>query len=112
MIPVTTRSLRVAGVVALVVALAACGPSYKRRVIETGSKVEIILRGEKDDEDLVDQGFAHPIDVSGVRVTHILAQLDVNLYVRSVLYPGRQPFIPSWFASRGPFESGLACVDT
>ena len=78
MIPVTTRSLRVAGVVALVVALAACGPSYKRRVIETGSKVEIILRGEEGDEDLVDQGFAHPIDVSGVRVTHILAQLDVR----------------------------------
>jgi hypothetical protein len=75
---VTTRSLQVALAAALLAALVACGPSYKRRVLETGSKVEIILRGEKGDGDLVDQGFAHPLDVSGVRVTHILAQLDVR----------------------------------
>ena len=78
MVSITTRSVQVALAAALLTALVACGASYKRRVIETGSKVEIILRGEKGDEGLVDQGFAHPVEVSGVRVTHILAQLDVR----------------------------------
>jgi hypothetical protein len=74
----TTRSVQIVLTAALLAALVACGPSYKRRFIETGSKVEIILRGQKGDGGLVDQGFAHPLDVSGVRVTHILAQLDVR----------------------------------
>ena len=63
---------------ALAVALVACGPSYKRRVVESGSKVEVILRGEKGEGGLVDQDFAHPLEVSGVRMTHILAQLDTR----------------------------------
>jgi len=78
LISVTVRSVQAALAAVLLVALAACGPSYKRRVIETGSKVEVILRGEKGDEGLVDQDFAHPMEVSGVRITHILAQLDVR----------------------------------
>ena len=33
---------------ALAVALVACGPSYKRRVVESGSKVEIMEAGRHD----------------------------------------------------------------
>lgn len=64
---------------ALALVLAGCGASYQRRAVETGSKaVEIILRGERGDDGLVDEGFQHPLTVSGVRLTHILAQIDVR----------------------------------
>lgn len=63
---------------ALLAALVACGPSYQRRTIETGSDVEVVLRAQKGPDGPVDQGFEHPVDVSGVRLTHILAQLDVR----------------------------------
>lgn len=63
----------------LIVAVAGCGPSYKRRTIESGSKVEVVLRSLKGSEESpAHEGYAHPVSVSGIRMTHILAQLDVR----------------------------------
>lgn len=70
-------SRRLASAVALLAActvLAGCGPKYVRDTYHESRDIEIVLRGRTDQ----DPGFEHPATVSAVRMSHILASLDVR----------------------------------
>ena len=73
----------------LLAACLACGPRYERRPVEAPQGLEVFLRGQTRDGEIVDQGLDHPISISGVRTTHILAQIDVRDD------DGRRPAIPT-----------------
>jgi len=68
---------------AAVIALATCvlaagcfGPHYVRETYHEDRDIEIVLRGRSD----VDPGYDHPATISAVRMSHILASLDVRFH--------------------------------
>jgi hypothetical protein len=64
---------------ALALALGACGPRYAR--VETFDEpgLRVSLRSEKRGGEMVARGFAHPATIASVRLAHILARLDVRM---------------------------------
>ena len=63
---------------ALVLASAGCGTRYARVPVHEDDLTQVLLRAELRDGKPVDRGFAHPVTISGVRLAHVLAQLDVR----------------------------------
>jgi hypothetical protein len=74
---------------ALLTACVACGPRYTRRPVEAPPGLTIFLRGQTQHGEILDQGLDQPVSISGVRLTHILAQIDVRDD------DGRRPLIPT-----------------
>ena len=65
---------------ALVAALAslACAPSYVRTPVFKQDRSEIYLRHVAKGGQPVDRGFSHPVSIAPVRLTNILARIEVK----------------------------------
>jgi hypothetical protein len=59
--------------------LAGCGTRYARVPVHQGDDASVVLRAELRDGEPVERGFAHPATISGVRIAHVLAQIDVRI---------------------------------
>lgn len=59
--------------------LSACGARYVRVPISDAEGIEVLLRAEKRDGQLVPRDFNHPATISPIRVAHVLARLDVRM---------------------------------
>jgi hypothetical protein len=56
-----------------------CGTRYARVPVHADDLTQVVLRAELRDGRPVARGFAHPATISGVRLSHVLAQLDVRV---------------------------------
>jgi hypothetical protein len=56
-----------------------CGTTYLRVPVHEDELTRVLLRAEKRDGQPVERGFAHPATISGVRLAHVLAQIDVRV---------------------------------
>lgn len=54
----------------------ACGPRYVRQQVYLENEVEVLLRAEKREGEIVPRGFDHPAPIAPVRVANILARVD------------------------------------
>jgi hypothetical protein len=63
---------------ALVVATG-CGARTVRVPVHEGDGYTVKLRGQTRGDDPVERGFSHPATISGVRIAHILAAVDVRI---------------------------------
>jgi len=65
---------------ALVAALAslACAPSYVRTPVFKQDRSEIYLRHVAKGGEPIDRGFSHPVSIAPVRLTNILARIEVK----------------------------------
>jgi len=63
-----------AALAAAALALSGCGPRYVRDTVYENRDVQIILRGRSGEN----PGYGHPATISAIRLTHILASLDVR----------------------------------
>jgi hypothetical protein len=81
MSPLASRSLVVplAGLLVALVGSAGCGTRYARVPVHADDAANVVLRAELRDGEPVDRGFAHPTTISGVRLAHMLAQIDVRV---------------------------------
>ncbi len=90
---------RFRGVVALllglVLASAGCGPRYARVPLQEDDDTKVLLRAELRDGKPLDRGFRHPATISGVRLAHLLAQIDVRVDTGDEKPSERQPAIPT-----------------
>jgi hypothetical protein len=79
----------------LLFALAAtsCGPRYARVTIQDQDGMIVQLRAETRAGKAVDRGFAHPADISPVRLANILSRIDVR--IESGKEEVRKPAIPA-----------------
>jgi hypothetical protein len=66
-------------VAAVLLASLGCGTRYARVPVHEDDLVQVVLRAELRDGKPVERGFAHPATISGVRLSHVLAQLDVRV---------------------------------
>ena len=57
----------------------ACGARYARVPLDDDESMRVVLRAELRDGKAVDRGFHHPATISGVRIAHMLAQIDVRV---------------------------------
>jgi hypothetical protein len=60
-------------------ALPACGTRYKRVPLHDDGTTRVVLRSVIQGGETVDQGYDQPKTISGIRVAHILAALDVRM---------------------------------
>jgi hypothetical protein len=67
------------GLAALLLASLGCGTRYARVPVHADDLTQVALRAELRDGRPVARGFAHPATISGVRLSHVLAQLDVRV---------------------------------
>jgi hypothetical protein len=58
--------------------LAGCGARYARVPVHQDDDVTVVLRSELRGGEPVARGFAHPATIAGVRLAHVLAQIDVR----------------------------------
>lgn len=81
MTPLASRSLcaSLAALLAALVGSAGCGTRYARVPVHADDAAKVVLRAELRDGKPVDRGFAHPATISGVRLAHMLAQIDVRV---------------------------------
>jgi hypothetical protein len=56
-----------------------CGTRYARVPLDEEENLRVVLRAELQGGTAVDRGFHHPATISGVRIAHALAQIDVRL---------------------------------
>jgi hypothetical protein len=76
--------------VAAALALSSClGPRYVRETYHEDRDVTITLRGRTD----TNPGYEHPVQISAVRVSHILASLDVR-FAGDEKKNARTPVVP------------------
>lgn len=88
----TVRTARLAAALAAAVALAGCfGPRYERQTFHQSRDIEITLR-ERTDLDR-SPAYDHPAQVSSVRMSHILASLDVRFEDQETK-DARTPVVP------------------
>jgi hypothetical protein len=66
-------------VAALLLASLGCGTRYARVPVHSDDLTQVTLRAELRDGAPVPRGFAHPATLSGVRLAHVLAQIDVRI---------------------------------
>jgi hypothetical protein len=71
-------ALRLA-IAALALGTAACAGRYVRVPIYEDPGMTVTLRSEKRGGKLVAHGFDHPATVSGLRIAHVLARIDVRM---------------------------------
>ena len=60
-------------------ASAGCGTRYARVPLDEDETVRVVLRAELRDGEPINRGFHHPVTISGVRIAHVLAQIDVRV---------------------------------
>jgi len=58
-----------------------CGARYVRTSVHASDLVQIDLRAEIRSGETVERHFDHPATISGIRLAHILSQIDVRLDV-------------------------------
>jgi hypothetical protein len=63
----------------LLLASLGCGTRYARVPVHADDLTQVALRAELRDGKPVPRGFAHPATISGVRLSHVLAQIDVRV---------------------------------
>jgi hypothetical protein len=63
----------------LAAAACGCGARYARVPVHEGGGYTVKLRSQTRGGEPVDRGFSHPATISGVRVAHILAAVDVRV---------------------------------
>jgi hypothetical protein len=63
----------------LLLASLGCGARYARVPVHADDLTQVVLRAELRDGKPVERGFAHPATISGVRLSHVLAQIDVRV---------------------------------
>src|SRR3990172_2875153 len=73
-----SRASSVCLAVALLASLG-CGTRYARVPIHADDLTQVALRAELRDGEPVERGFAQPATISGVRLAHVLAQIDVRV---------------------------------
>lgn len=66
------------GLAALLVVLG-CGTRYARVPVHEDDLTQVVLRAELSSGKPVERGFAHPATIAGVRLSHVLAQIDVRV---------------------------------
>jgi hypothetical protein len=59
-------------------ASAGCGTRYVREPVQQDELLEVVLRAQLHEGEPLDRGFHHPATISGVRLAHMLAQIDVR----------------------------------
>jgi hypothetical protein len=64
---------------ALLLASLGCGTRYARVPVHADDLTQVVLRAELREGKPVDRGFAQPATISGVRLAHVLAQIDVRV---------------------------------
>ena len=64
---------------AVLLASLGCGTRYARVPVHADDLVQVVLRAELRDGKPVERGFEHPATLSGVRLAHVLAQIDVRV---------------------------------
>lgn len=64
---------------AALLASAGCGTRYARVPVHEDDLATVVLRATLEGGEPVDRGYAHPATVSGVRLAHMLAQIDVRV---------------------------------
>jgi hypothetical protein len=65
--------------VTLMLASLGCGARYARVPVHSDELTQVVLRAELRDGKPLPRGFAHPATISGVRLAHVLAQIDVRV---------------------------------
>ena len=87
-----TRARLLLGLV-LALASTACGPRYARVTIQDSGGLIVQLRAERQGDETVDRGFAHPATISRARITNILSRIEVRL--EDEKEAAREPAIPA-----------------
>jgi hypothetical protein len=64
---------------AVLLASPGCGTRYARVPVHEDDLTQVVLRAELRDGQPVERGFTHPATISGVRLSHVLAQIDVRV---------------------------------
>lgn len=77
-------------------ALAACGPRYRRTLVQEQGGITVTLRSLVADGGVKPRGFAHPATISGIRLAHILSRIDVRMSSGAEDGAGdRRPAVPT-----------------
>ena len=71
-----------------------CGTRYARVPVSEDDTGSVVLRSELAGGKPVERGFAHPSTISGVRLAHILAQIEVRMEDDEATR-SRRPAIPT-----------------
>jgi hypothetical protein len=79
----------------LACASTACGTRYARVPLQEDDDTKVVLRAELRDGKPFDRGFHQPATISGVRLAHVLAQIDVRVDTDGDKPTERQPAIPT-----------------
>jgi hypothetical protein len=80
---------------AALLASAGCGTRYARVPVHSDDTTTVVLRAELRDGEKLDRGFQHPATISGVRIAHMLAQIDVRVDEGDDGPSERRPAIPT-----------------
>jgi len=75
--------------------LASCGTRYQRVPVYEDHGIHVLLRAEIKGGERVDHGYAQPAEISGVRLAHVLARLDIRLSAAEDKLGERKPAIPT-----------------
>ena len=59
--------------------LSGCITRTVRETVYTERSIEVLVRGEKRGGEIVDQGYAHPVTISSVRLINILSLVDIRV---------------------------------
>ena len=78
MVPRLRRSAALAAAALVALASGGCVTRTVREKVYERDGIVVILRGEKRGGTRVDQGYDHPITISGVRLAHILSRIDLE----------------------------------
>jgi hypothetical protein len=81
--------------VSALVAGAGCGTRYARVPVHEDDLATVVLRSELRDGEPLERGFAHPASISGVRLAHVLAQIDVRMDEGDDAPGQRRPAFPT-----------------
>lgn len=80
---------------AALLASTGCGTRYARVPVHSDEMATVVLRAELRDGEPLDRGFAQPVTISGVRLAHMLAQIDVRVDDGDDAASERRPAIPT-----------------
>jgi hypothetical protein len=75
--------------------LAGCGARYARVPVHESDGASVVLRSELQGGAPVERGFAHPATIAGVRLAHVLAQIDVRMDAGGDEPSERRPAFPT-----------------
>jgi len=75
--------------------LAGCGTRYQRVPLYDDHGISVLLRAEIKGGERIDQGYAQPAEISGVRAAHVLARIDVRMRAAEDERGERKPAIPT-----------------